>query len=59
MGLQNKKKPCHAQLEGIVITVRNPYSVGIIATMLQRETSLDYSSPRGDLIRWLSMLVRS
>ena len=44
MGLQNKKKPCHAQLEGIVTIVRNPYIAGIIATMLQRETSLDYSS---------------
>jgi hypothetical protein len=50
MGLQHKKKPCHAQLEGIVTTVRNPYIAGIIATMLQRGTSLDYYSPRGDLI---------
>ncbi len=49
MGLQNKKKPCHAQLEGIVTTVRNPYIAGIIATMQQRGTSLDYSSSGSSL----------
>jgi hypothetical protein len=55
MGLQNKKKPCHAQLEGIVTTVRNPYIAGIIATMQQLAWTIH---PRGHRIRWLSMLVR-
>src|SRR6266498_2680268 len=33
-GWQDKKRPCHAQLEGIVATVKNPYTAGSIATML-------------------------